>query len=41
VYVLQSDIKVPAMQRLSKPQDRFMNVNEWNTATDNIWPIFK
>lgn len=41
VYVLERDIKVPALERLSKPQDRFMNANEWNTATDNIWPIFK
>ena len=41
VYVLQRDIKVPTLQRLSKPQDRFMNANQWNTATDNVWPIFK
>jgi peptide/nickel transport system substrate-binding protein len=41
VYVLQSDIKTPGMKRLNKPQDRFMNIRDWNTATDNIWPIFK
>ena len=41
VYVLKSDIKIPPIIRLSKPQDRFMNANEWNTATDNVWPIFK
>lgn len=40
-YVLDRSINVPAMKRLSKPHDRFMNVNEWNTETDTIWPIFK
>ena len=41
VYVLKTDINVSDMKRLSKPQDRFMNINEWNTEIDNIWPIFK
>jgi peptide/nickel transport system substrate-binding protein len=41
VYVLESDIKIPITKRISKPQDRFMNADEWNTATDNVWPIFK
>lgn len=41
VYVLKTNINVSDMKRLSKPQDRFMNINEWNTETDNIWPIFK
>jgi peptide/nickel transport system substrate-binding protein len=41
VYVLDRDINITDMKRLSKPHDRFMNVNIWNTETDTIWPIFK
>ena len=41
VYVINKEVKVTPAVRLSKPQDRFMNISEWNTATDNIWPIFK
>jgi peptide/nickel transport system substrate-binding protein len=40
-YVLQKESSVPEMKRISKPQDRFMNIQEWSTATDTIWPIFK
>jgi peptide/nickel transport system substrate-binding protein len=41
VYVLPKDSNVADMKQISKPQDRFMNVHEWSTATDTIWPIFK
>lgn len=41
VYVLQSNIKTPAMDRISKPQERFMNVGDWNMNTDKLWPLFK
>lgn len=40
-YVLDRDINVTTIKRLSRPHDRFMNTNEWNTETDTIWPIFK
>ena len=41
VYVVPRDVTITDIKRLSKPQDRFMNANLWNTETDYIWPIFK
>ncbi len=41
VYVLQSNIKTPAMDRISKPQERFMNIGDWNMNTDKLWPLFQ
>jgi peptide/nickel transport system substrate-binding protein len=41
VYILQPEIQIPDMKRVSRPQDRFMNVSLWNTNTDTLWPLFK
>ena len=41
VYVLTSNIKTPAMDRISKPQERFMNIGDWNMNTDKLWPLFQ
>ncbi|MES2966563.1 MAG: ABC transporter substrate-binding protein, partial [Patescibacteria group bacterium] len=41
VYVLQANIKTPAMDRISKPQERFMNIGDWNMNTDKLWPLFQ
>jgi len=41
IYVTEKDISPSTMIRLSRPQERFMNINEWYLATDVVWPMFR
>lgn len=41
IYVTEKDIRPSTMVRLSRPQERFMNINEWYLATDTVWPMFR
>ena len=41
VYVLDSTASVTPMDGISKPQERFMNSNQWHMNTDRLWPLFQ
>ena len=41
VYVLDPQVITTTMSDISKPHERFMNVNEWHMNTDNLWHIFQ
>jgi len=41
VYVIDSRIQTAAMTNIGRPADRFANVATWNTATNDLWPIFQ
>lgn len=41
VYVIDSRVNDVSISGASKPQERFMNVGDWNMNTDKLWPIFK
>ncbi len=40
-YVQDSRVTMTPISHISKPSERFMNVNEWHMNTDTLWPIFK
>ncbi len=40
-YVIKSDITIAPINSISKPQDRFMNIENWHVARENRWPIFR
>jgi peptide/nickel transport system substrate-binding protein len=40
-YVFDPHITTVAMTGISKPHERFMNINEWHLQTDQLWPIFR
>jgi peptide/nickel transport system substrate-binding protein len=40
-YVIDKDISVASMNKLDKPSDRFMNINDWHANSENLWPIFQ
>lgn len=41
VYVHDSTIKITPMEQISRPQERFMNVSDWNMSEEKLWPFFK
>ena len=41
VYVQDSRVTMTPISHISKPSERFMNVNEWHMNTDTLWPLFK
>lgn len=40
-YVMDKDVSVAPMEGLSKPQERFMNIEAWHVAKEERWPIFR
>lgn len=40
-YVVHTDVTVAPMEGLSKPQERFMNIENWHVAKEDRWPIFR
>jgi peptide/nickel transport system substrate-binding protein len=40
-YVVDKNLSVRPINRISKPSDRFMNINEWYAKTEVLWPIFQ
>jgi len=40
-YLVQSDISVSSMDNLSQPADRFMNIADWHTESESLWPMFR
>ncbi|MFM2340073.1 MAG: hypothetical protein RLZZ360_709 [Candidatus Parcubacteria bacterium] len=39
-YVIDKDVSVTPMEGLSKPHERFMNIENWFVAREDRWPIF-
>lgn len=40
-YVVNKNFIVPEMNQLGRPSDRFSNMNEWYTNSDELWNIFR
>lgn len=40
VYVTSKEVNVSEMKRLSRPSERFSNVEEWFIKKSSVWPIF-
>jgi peptide/nickel transport system substrate-binding protein len=40
-YVVAHDVSTTPMVAISKPQDRFMNIETWHVAKEERWPIFR
>jgi peptide/nickel transport system substrate-binding protein len=40
VYVLDPTIETTTMLQIGRPADRFSNIADWNTASNELWPIF-
>jgi len=40
-YVIKSDIALGPIDNISKPHERFMNIETWHMAEENRWPIFQ
>ncbi|MCU0678274.1 MAG: ABC transporter substrate-binding protein [Candidatus Pacebacteria bacterium] len=40
-YVVHRDVTVASMEGLSKPQERFMNIENWHVAKEDRWPLFR
>lgn len=41
VYVLDTTVITTPITSISKPYERFMNVNEWHMNTDELWSFFR
>ena len=41
IYLLPADIQNVSLTRITAPDERFQNVQEWYTATDRVWPFVK
>jgi peptide/nickel transport system substrate-binding protein len=40
-YVVRQNIIIPPMQSIGRPSDRFSNITEWYTDSDELWPVFQ
>jgi peptide/nickel transport system substrate-binding protein len=40
IYVVSKDLEDLNISHISTPADRFLNVYQWYTKTDNVWKIF-
>ncbi len=41
VYILDAHVITTPIVTISKPYERFMNVNEWHMNTDKLWSLFR
>ncbi len=39
-YVVNKNIKITPIKNPGKPSDRFMNITNWHSKTETVWPIF-
>jgi len=39
-YVIDKDVSVAPISRLSKPSERFANIASWHILSNNLWPVF-
>ncbi len=39
-YVVDSTVHTTALSRLSRPSERFANVQSWHVQSSNVWPVF-
>ncbi|MBI2100695.1 MAG: hypothetical protein HYT47_01605 [Candidatus Vogelbacteria bacterium] len=41
LYLLPPEVNGVALNSISAPADRFLNIYQWYLATEKVWPIFK
>lgn len=41
VYVVNKNFVIPSITQISRPSDRFNNMNDWYTNSDELWSIFR
>lgn len=41
LYVVEKSLIISPLMHLSKPSDRFMNIEHWYAKTEKLWPIFR
>lgn len=39
-YVLDKNVTLSPLSKLSKQSERFANISKWHIKSDNVWPIF-
>lgn len=39
-YVVDSEVHVAPLSKISKPSERFANIQNWHVLSDDIWPVF-
>lgn len=39
-YVVDSDVHVSPLTKISKPSERFANVSSWHVRSNDVWPVF-
>ncbi|MFT7506883.1 MAG: peptide/nickel transport system substrate-binding protein [Acidimicrobiales bacterium] len=39
-YVIDADVSINALYKLSKPYERFENIASWHMTANNLWPVF-
>ncbi|MCA9365543.1 ABC transporter substrate-binding protein [Candidatus Kaiserbacteria bacterium] len=40
-YILDKDITTASITRISRPYERFMNIESWYAHTERLWPLFR
>lgn len=40
-YVLDKNVTATNLTRISKPSERFANIDSWHITMNNLWPVFK
>ena len=41
VYVIKRSVKTADMIGIGRPSDRFSNIAQWHTSTNELWPFFR
>jgi len=41
LYVVPQNVRGFSLGLITNPSERFLNIHEWYTSTDNLWKIFK
>jgi len=40
-YMIADEVTVAPMNKISRPQERFMNIDTWHVAREDRWPMFR
>ncbi|MCA9361471.1 peptide ABC transporter substrate-binding protein [Candidatus Kaiserbacteria bacterium] len=39
-YVVDNDVHISSLKKMSKPSERFANVQNWHVKSNSVWPVF-
>ncbi len=39
-YVVDTDVNISQLLKISRPSERFANVHTWHVRSNNVWPVF-